>query len=306
VLISPDMKSDHPLPQDSRLGFFAQAPDVDVIAHRGGNGQWPGETTYAFTRALASGADVIEMDVRGTGDHPPVLVLMHSSNISKVTEGSGKVSSLEFETDLEHLNAAYRWSPDGGRTFPFADSKPVIKLAKLEDVFKVFKDHRMNIEIKQKRPSLVKPLLDLVEKYGVPAENLLIASFYTSVLKEFRKECELRKLPIATSASTWEWVRFYFGSYVFGLGYRPPAEALQLRERLPVIRFWLLSQRFIGKAHRVGLKVHAWTVDNPDDMQRAIINGVDGIITDFPGPLRAILDEPDRERSLPRVVDTTN
>ena len=298
------MKSD-PLPsQDSRLGFFAQAPDVDLIAHRGGNGQWPGETTYAFTRALASGADVIEMDVRGTADRPPVLVLMHSSNISKVTEGSGKVSSLEFERDLKDLNAAHCWSPDGGRTFPFANSKQVISVTKLEDVLKEFKDRRMNIEIKQKRPSIVKPFLDLVEKCGVPAENLLIASFYTAVLKEFRKECELRKLPIATSASTWEWVRFYFRSYLFGLHYRPPAEALQIRARLPVIRFWLLSQRFIRKAHSVGLKVHAWTIDNPIDMQRAIINGVDGIITDFPGPLRAILDEPDREKSLPRVVDS--
>ncbi|HKG59442.1 MAG TPA: glycerophosphodiester phosphodiesterase [Pyrinomonadaceae bacterium] len=294
------MKSDPPSPQNSRLGFFEQASDVDLIAHRGGNGQWPGETTYAFKRALASGADVIEMDVWGTADDPPVLVLMHSSDISKVTENSGKVSSLTFK-QLEHLNAAFGWSPDGGRTFPFAKTEPVITLARLEDVLKEFKDRRMNIEIKQKRPSIVKPLLDLIERYGVPAENLLMASFHTSVLKEFRKECEQRNLPIATSASTWEWVRYYFGNYVFHIPYRPPAEALQMAERLPVLRFWLLTRGFIRKAHDAGLKVHAWTIDDPEDMQRAIINGIDGIITDFPGPLRAILDEPDRARSLPRV-----
>jgi glycerophosphoryl diester phosphodiesterase len=68
---------------------------------------------------------------------------------------------------------------------------------------------------------------------------------------------------------------------------------------------WLLTRGFIRKAHAAGLKVHAWTVDNPVDMQRAIVNGVDGIITDFPGPLRAILDEPDRERSLPREAGET-
>jgi glycerophosphoryl diester phosphodiesterase len=293
------MTPDPSPPQVSRLGFFMQAPDVDLIAHRGGNGQWPGETTYAFTRALASGADVIEMDVWGTADDPPVLVLMHSSDISKVTEGSGKVSSLKFR-DLESLNAAYRWSPDSGRTFPFANTEPVIRLARLEDVLQELKDRRMNIEIKQKRPSIVKPLLDLIARHGVPAENLLIASFHTAVLKEFRKECEQRKLPIATSASTWEWVRFYFGAYLLHLRYRPPAEALQISERLPVVRIWLLSRGFIRKAHNAGLKVHAWTVDDPIDMQRAIVNGIDGIITDFPGPLRAILDEPDRARSLPR------
>jgi len=294
------MNNDPQSPQNSRFDFFAQAPDVDLIAHRGGNGQWPGETTYAFTRALQSGANVIEMDVWGTADDPTVLVLMHSSDIGKMTEASGKVSALKFERDLKNLNAAYRWSPDGGRTFPFVNSEPVIRLARLEDVFKQFKNQRMNIEIKQKRPSIVKPVLDLIESYEVPAGNLLIASFHTAVLKEFRKECERRNLQIATSASTWEWVRYYFGNYIFHIPYRPPAEALQMAERLPVIRFWLLSRGFIRKAHAAGLKVHAWTVDNPVDMQRAIVNGVDGIITDFPGCLRAILDEPDRARSLPR------
>jgi len=138
--------------------------------------------------------------------------------------------------------------------------------------------------------------LDLIERHGVPAENLLIASFHTAVLKEFRKECERRDLPIATSASTWEWVRYYFGNYLLHIPYRPPTEAIQMRERL--IGFWLLTRGFIRKAHAAGLKVHAWTVDDPMDMRRAIANGIDGIITDFPSRLRAILDEPDRERSL--------
>ena len=286
------MKKGDPLSvQDSRLGFFTHAPDVDLIAHQGGNGEWPGETTFAFTRALASGADVIEMDVWGTADDPPVLVLMHSSDISKMTEGAGKVSSLKFK-DLENLNAAYRWSPDGGRTFPFRNTEPVIELARLEEVLQEFKDHRMNIEIKQKRPSIVKPLLDLIERYGVPAENLLFASFHTPVLKELRQECERRNLPIATSASTWEWVRYYFGNYLLHIPYRPPAEAIQMRERL--LGFWLLTRGFIRKAHAAGFKVHAWTVDDPVDMQRAIDNDIDGVITDFPSRLRAILDKLDR------------
>jgi glycerophosphoryl diester phosphodiesterase len=66
-----------------------------------------------------------------------------------------------------------------------------------------------------------------------------------------------------------------------------------MAERLPVVRFWLLSPGFIRKAHNTGLKVHAWTVDDPDDMKRAIANGVDGIITNFPTRLRAIVDELD-------------
>ena len=273
---------------------------VDVIAHRGGDGEWPGETVYAFTRAIESRADMIEMDVWGTADDPPVLVLMHSSDISKMTQGTGDVRSHHFKNDLDQLNAAYQWSPDGGKTFPFRIHDPILKVAKLEDVLREFKDHRMNIEIKQKRPSIVKPFLDAIQISDVPAQNLLIASFHTAVLKEFRKECKQRNLAIATSASTWEWVRFYFGNYLFQIPYLPPAEVLQMAERLPVLRIWLLSRGFIQKAHEAGLKVHAWTIDDPDDMKRAIINGVDGIITDFPTRLRAILDNEDRETSWSR------
>src|SRR5690242_18306509 len=147
-------------PPNPRTRFFSRNNDVDVIAHRGGNGQWPGETAYAFTRALQSGADVIEMDVWGTADDPPVLVLMHSAHLDKITDGTKKLPFCKF-ADLQNLNAAYRWSPDGGKTFPFAHTQPVLRIEKLADVLQKFKDHRMNIEIKQKRPSIVEPFLDL-------------------------------------------------------------------------------------------------------------------------------------------------
>ena len=289
-------------PEDPRARFFARTKDVDVIAHRGGNGQWPGETAYAFRRALQSDADVLEMDVWGTADDPPVLVLMHSSDVGKITNGTRKLPFCKY-SDLEDLNAAYRWSPDGGETFPFANSDPILHVEKLEDVLQEFKHHRMNIEIKQKRPSIVKQFLDLIEACEVPPENLLIASFHTSVLEELRAECEKRKLPIATSASTWEWLKFYIRTYLFHLPYqrsKTAPEAIQMAERIPFLRFWLLSRRFVQTAQANGFKVHAWTVDDTTDMQRAIISGVDGIITDFPGPLRAIVNEPDRDKSLPR------
>ena len=218
-----------------------------------------------------------------------------------MTEGTKRLPFCKF-ADLENLNAAYQWSPDGGKTFPFRNTEPVLRVAKLEDVLKEFKDHRMNIEIKQKHPSIVKPFLDAIERSRVPVANLLIASLYTFVLKEFRKESKRRNLQIATSASTWEWLRFYAGNYLLHLPYRPPAEAIQMAERLPVVRFWLLSRRFIQKAHDAGLKIHAWTVDDPKDMGRAIVNGVDGIITDFPSTLRAILDKRELDSHAPRGV----
>src|ERR1043165_2593271 len=146
------MDDSAPAPDDNRrTRFFAQTKVLDVIAHRGGNGQWPGETAYAFRQALEGSADVIEMDVWGTADDTPVLVLMHSSDVGKTTDGTKKLPFCTY-ADLENLNAADRWSPDGGETFPFANTEPVLRVAKLEDVLKDFKNHGMNIEIKQKGP----------------------------------------------------------------------------------------------------------------------------------------------------------
>ena len=262
--------------------------NVEIIAHRGGDGQWPGETIFAFTEATKGDADVIEMDVWGTADKPTVLVLAHSSDLGKMTEGTQKLPFVTF-AEISKLNAAYRWSPDGGQTFPFQNSEPPIRIARLREVFEAFGDKRMNIEIKQKRPSIVEPMLDLIEELKVSADNLLIASFYTDVLKEFRAKCKERNLQIATSASTLEWLKFYFAGYLLRLHYKPPVQVIQMAERIPVLRIWLLTRGLVRRAHEFGLKVHAWTVNDPADMQRAIVNGVDGIVTDFPGRLRAIL-----------------
>jgi glycerophosphoryl diester phosphodiesterase len=292
-------KSESLSERSTRSGISVQPTHVDVIAHRGGDGQWPGETIFAFTEATKGDADVIEMDIWGTADKPPILVLAHWSNLGKMTEGTQKLPFVTFD-EIDGLNAAYRWSPDGGQTFPFRNHEPTLRIAGLREVFEAFGDKRMNIEIKQKRPSIVEPLLDLIEESKVSTANLLIASFHTSVLKQFRAKCKQRNLQIATSASTWEWVKFYFAGYLFRLHYKPPAEVIQMAERLPVLRFWLLTRGLVRRAHQFGLKVHAWTVNDTADMQRAIVSGVDGIVTDFPGRLQAILTETQREQSLLR------
>ena len=52
----------------------------------------------------------------------------------------------------------------------------------------------------------------------------------------------------------------------------------------------MLARRFMDAAHNRNLEVHAWTINDEDDMQRMISLGVDGIITDYPDRLLALLD----------------
>jgi len=258
-------------------------PYPKFCAHRGAGKLAPENTLAAFRLGYEHGYRMAEFDVKLSADG--VAFLLHDDTLDRTTNRKGRADALTWR-ELALADAGTWHSPEYAGE-PLASLAAVAAWSRARHV-------RMNIEIKQKRPSIVKPFLDAIERSGVPAQNLLIASFYTAVLKEFRNECKQRNLQIATSASTWEWVRFYLGNYLLHLPYRPPTDALQMAERLPVIRFWLMTRGFIQKAHDVGLRVHAWTVDDPNDMKRAIANGVDGIITNFPTRLRAIVDELDR------------
>ena len=69
--------------------------------------------------------------------------------------------------------------------------------------------------------------------------------------------------------------------------YSPPAEAVQVPEYRSGLH--VLAPRFINAAHNRSLEVHAWTINEENDMQRMIALGVDGIITDYPDRLLALL-----------------
>jgi glycerophosphoryl diester phosphodiesterase len=77
--------------------------------------------------------------------------------------------------------------------------------------------------------------------------------------------------------------------YKLGLGanYSPPMQVLQIPERLGALR--IVSGDFIETARRLNLKVHVWTINDADDMQRLIDMRVDGIMTDYPDRLLKLL-----------------
>ncbi len=250
--------------------FQAAKNQPEVIAHRGGGGEWPEETIYAFEQALQAGIDVLEMDVHSTLDGE--LVLMHNATVDETTNGNGRIVDLTL-AQIKQLHAAARW-PDEER---YRD----IRVATLREVFETFPDIRMNIEIKQKSPSLIKPLSDLLRKHGM-TDKVLIASGWNNVLHDFRRECP----EAATSASVLEIQEFRALDVIFGWDYRPDTDAIQWHSEFIVN---IITQKFVDKAHSLNLKVHAWTVNEPDEMRRMISLGVDGIITDFPTRLLKIL-----------------
>jgi glycerophosphoryl diester phosphodiesterase len=258
--------------------FVRAGPSPQIMAHRGGSGLWPENTLYAFERAVALGVDVLEMDIHSTADG--VLVVIHDSTVDRTTDGTGPVQALTL-AELKALDAGYRWSSDGSETFPYQGLG--LTVPSLEEVFSAFPQTPMNIEIKQTEPAITVPLCRLIREWGM-VEWVLVASFDQTTVEAFRRECP----QVATSTAEGEVILLFALSKVFlEATYSPQAGAVQVPEYRSGLH--VLTPRFVAAAHRRGLQVHAWTINDPDDMQRLVDLGVDGIITDHPDRLQVVL-----------------
>lgn len=242
-----------------------------LIAHQGGMGLRPGNTLAAFEHAWALGAPMSEMDLHLSGDG--VIVLIHDDTVSALTSGSGAVGALTA-AELAALDAAHHWSPDGGATFPYRGMG--FGVPTLADVLAATPDAWFNLEVKQVEPSLVPLMCRMIREAGL-ADRTLVASFSTRALRETRRECP----GVVTSAGAWE-ARLFLLLHHLRLTrvWTPPFQAIQLPPRSNGLR--LLTPRLLRTAHERGLEVHAWTINEADEIRALLDIGVDGIVTDFP------------------------
>ncbi len=131
-----------------------------VIAHRGGRSLGPESTLYTFQRAVKLGVDVIEIDIHSTRDGH--LVIIHDRTVNRTTNGSGPVAGFTLK-ELQALDAAHRWSPDKGRTYPLRGKG--IAVPTLAEAFTALPTTRFNIEIKESNPEVIAALCDLIQEF---------------------------------------------------------------------------------------------------------------------------------------------
>jgi glycerophosphoryl diester phosphodiesterase len=65
------------------------------------------------------------------------------------------------------------------------------------------------------------------------------------------------------------------------------ADCLQVPQRWGLFR---IDHRFVNAAHRAGLPVHVWTIDDEAEMEMLLDLGVDGIMTDRPRILKRVME----------------
>ena len=258
---------------------------TQVIAHRGGAGLRPENTLAAFAHAVEIGADILEMDVQASADG--AIVCIHDPTVDRTTDGKGRVNSLSL-SELRNLDAGYRWSNDGGRTFPYRGQG--IGVPTLDEVFARFPATRMVVEMKHAGPALAQPLCALIRRSGM-TDKALVASMNEETLAAFRRACP----EVATSMSGRE-ARLFLGFQLARLDavYSPPVPALQIPYRLG--ENVVATRPFIEAVHRRNLKVHVWTINDEARMRQLIQIGVDGIITDRPDRLLDLLHRPGASR----------
>ena len=255
--------------------YLAGAPLL--IAHRGGASLAPENTLVAFRQAVEWWrADILELDVRPTQDGE--VVVLHDPTVDRTTDGRGLSRELTL-AQVQALDAGYRFSADGGASFPYRDTG--LRIPTLAEVLAAFPGHRVNVEIKDVRAG--PRVREVVAEAAATGRVLLAAQ---------DRAARLAAGPYAgaTSASSRELRAFYMLHRArLARRFRPAADALQL-PRLHRGRE-IPSARLVRDAHALNLAVHVWTVDDVHDMHRLLENGVDGIVTDRPDRLAKVLHE---------------
>lgn len=251
-----------------------------VIAHRGGAGISPENTLFAYKRAVELGVDMLELDIHRTIDGE--MVVIHDSKVDRTTDGSGAIAAMTLE-EIKKLDAGFRWTNDGGKTFPFRGKG--IQIPTLREVFEAFPSIKINVEPKYETPSPVAPLCNLIKEFN-REDKVIVGSFRNEVLEDFRKTCP----NVATSASPSE-ATFFLARYKIGLSQNssPEMQVLQIPKSIGSLQ--IVDENYVNAIHERDLEIHVWTINDVEDMKHLIKIKADGIMTDYPDRLLKVLSE---------------
>jgi glycerophosphoryl diester phosphodiesterase len=241
---------------------YLDGPTPLAFAHRGGAAIRPENTMAAFAQAVAAGYRYLETDVHATADGK--VVVFHDRTLTRVTGRPGRVSELP-------------WSQV--RTAKVAGSEPI---PLLEELIETWPETRLNIDVKA--DSVVDPLLEELRRTGA-GDRVCVTSFSDRRLRRIRAGSGGR---LCTSMGPREVLRLRRASW---LG-RPEGAVPGVPCVQVPIRFGLtfVDPRFVAHAHRLGLQVHVWTIDDATVMNRLLDLGVDGIMTDRIDTLREVYE----------------
>ncbi len=253
-------------------------PRPRAIGHRGSAGTHPENTMPSFRAALDARAPYIELDIHATRDG--VVVVSHDANLNRTCGIDCAIREMTWN-ELARLDAGACYTIDG-RTFPFRGSG--VTIPRLADVLSACPHTRFLIEVKQSEPSVIPAMLAIVDELKA-RRRVMVVSELQPPLDEIRRAA----IGIPTNLSYGEVADLLQAMAAKREDYVPPGDALQVP---PTYEGWkLVTPESIEFAHRHGLEVHVWTVNEEHAMRELLDMGVDGIISDFPARLMKVIAE---------------
>lgn len=261
-------------------------------AHQGGAWEAPSSTLHALHRAVEVGAHAIELDVHCTADRR--LVVCHDATVDRTTGASGAISAMTLE-DILQLDNAHWWvggsdvdheaPPEAYAHRGKAPRDRSFGIATLDEVLDAFPQTFLNFDIKQTAP-VVEPyeelLADTLRAHG-RGDDVIVASFQDGATAAFSAHAP----EFCTSMGTQATYDFYQAVKSKSTPPRTSHVALQVPYRYEDVT--LVTAEFVEAAHRHGLAVHVWTINDEHDMAGLVDLGVDGIISDRPSVLARVL-----------------
>lgn len=231
-----------------RHAFFTSTRPL-VFAHRGGAALAPENTLAAFERGVGLGADGVELDVRPSSDGR--VMVHHDETLDRTTRLRGPVRA---RTAAELAQA---------------------DVPELSQVLRLCRDVRVIVEIKENDAAFGRLVVDELRRVDA-VERACVGGFHAKVLRAVRTE----EPALATSAAREEVRLALYRTWLRWPVAHPAWTGYQIPECAGLTR--VVSPRFVEDAHRAGLGVQVWTVNEPSDARRLLAWGVDGLITDRP------------------------
>lgn len=241
-----------------------------VIAHRGGGSENPENSIVAFQAMRDAGIVNVETDAHATSDG--VAVISHDPMLDRTTDSPGIIASMTWAEVARARDLS---------------GNPLLRV---DEALEEFPDLIFNIDAKNDQ--VADPLVESVRRANA-VERVCIASFSEKRLRHIRQS-----LPgVVTSAGVSAVVRLMVAAHMpmklrraILRGVPGPSSGTQaiqvpmFSRNIPV-----LTESFVEVAHDHGLAVHAWTIDDLNDVDALEDWGVDAIITDEPTTVRAHL-----------------
>ncbi|HEY2430468.1 MAG TPA: glycerophosphodiester phosphodiesterase [Acidimicrobiales bacterium] len=267
---------------------------VLCYAHQGGAREGPSSTLWAMERALAHGADALELDVHATSDGE--LVVCHDSTVDRTTNGSGPIAFLTLD-EVRRLDNAYWWVPgevvDHGRPpedYPLRGRAPLDRtlcIATLDEVLEAFPTTFLNLDIKQTAPAVpaYEEMVARTLRAHGRSDDVIVASFNDAATDAFRTFAP----EVGTSAGTLGTAQLWHAAHE-GLPL-PDVPCVALQVPVATAGVTILDEILIEAGHGAGIAIHAWTIDDADEMGRLVGMGVDGVMSDVPSLLAGVVAE---------------